>query len=77
MRLKVDQKIDFVRATNVVGMIKGSDAPDEWIILGSHYDAWGFGATDPNSGTAMLLNLSETLGKLLKEGDRPKRSILI
>lgn len=77
VRLKVDQKIDFVRATNVVGMIKGSDAPNEWIILGSHYDAWGFGATDPNSGTAMLLNLSETLGKLLKEGDRPKRSILI
>jgi len=77
VRLKVDQKIDFVRATNVVGMIKGSDAPNEWIILGSHYDAWGFGATDPNSGTAMLLNLSETLGKLLKEGNRPKRSILI
>ena len=77
VRLKVDQKIDFVRATNVVGMIKGSDAPNEWIILGSHYDAWGFGATDPNSGTAMLLNLSETLGRLLKEGNRPKRSILI
>jgi N-acetylated-alpha-linked acidic dipeptidase len=77
VRLKVDQKIDFVRAANVVGMMKGSEAPEEWIILGCHFDAWGFGATDPNSGTAMLLSLSETLGKLKKEGFTPKRSILI
>ena len=77
VRLKVDQKIDFVRAANVVGMLKGSEAPDEWIILGCHFDAWGFGATDPNSGTAMLLSLSETLGQLKKQGYAPKRSILI
>jgi N-acetylated-alpha-linked acidic dipeptidase len=77
VRLKVDQKINFVRAANVVGMLKGSEAPDEWIILGCHFDAWGFGATDPNSGTAMLLSLSETLGELKKQGYAPKRSILI
>lgn len=77
VRVNVVQKKDFVRATNVVGMLKGSEAPEEWIILGSHYDAWGFGATDPNSGTAMLLSLSETLGALSKSGFKPKRSILI
>ena len=77
VRLKVDQKIDFVRATNVIGMLKGTDAPDEWIILGCHLDSWGFGATDPSSGTAMLLSLSQTLGKLKDEGYSPKRSIII
>ena len=77
VRLKVDQKIDFVRATNVIGMLEGSEYPDEWIILGCHLDSWGFGATDPSSGTAMLLSLSETLGKLKDEGYAPKRSILI
>ena len=77
IRLKVDQKIDFVRASNVIGMLRGSEAPDEWIILGCHLDAWGFGATDPNSGTAMLLSLSETLGVLKDKGYEPKRSILI
>ena len=77
VRLKVEQKKDFVRVHDVVGTIKGSEFPDEWIILGCHFDAWGFGATDPNSGTAMLLNLGETLGKLVEEGYRPKRSILI
>tara|TARA_B100000575_G_scaffold131103_1_gene104439 strand:- start:4623 stop:6722 length:2100 start_codon:yes stop_codon:yes gene_type:complete len=77
VRLNVDQNIDFVRATNVIGMIEGSEAPDEWIILGCHLDAWGFGATDPNSGTSMLLSLSETLGKLKEIGYSPRRSILI
>ena len=77
VRLKVDQKIDFVRATNVIGTLKGSEAPDEWIILGCHLDSWGFGATDPSSGTAMLISLSETLGKLKEQGYAPKRSILI
>lgn len=77
VRLKVEQKREFVRINNVIGTLKGSEYPDEWIILGCHYDAWGYGATDPNSGTAMLLSLSETLGKLAQEGNRPKRSILI
>ena len=77
VRIKVSQERDFVRINNVVGTLKGSEYPDEWIILGCHYDAWSFGATDPNSGTAMLLALSESLGKLAQEGHRPKRSILI
>lgn len=75
--VKVDQPIDFTRVANIVGTLKGAEFPDEWIILGCHFDAWGFGATDPNSGTAMLLSLSESLGKLAAQGHRPKRSIMI
>ncbi|HSJ66966.1 MAG TPA: M28 family peptidase, partial [Anditalea sp.] len=74
VRVMVNQKRDFVRVNNVIGTLKGTERPDEWVILGCHYDAWGHGATDPNSGTAMLLSLSETLGNM-PEG--PKRSILI
>ena len=77
IRVKVDQPIDFTRVANIVGTLKGAEFPDEWIILGCHFDAWGFGATDPNSGTAMLLSLSESLGKLAAQGHRPKRSIMI
>ena len=77
VNLKVDQPRNMVRVYNVIGKLKGSIFPDEWIILGCHFDAWGFGATDPNSGTAMLLSLSETLGKMAENGFRPKRSILI
>lgn len=77
VRLMVDQPINLVPIYNVVGTLEGSTYPDEWIILGCHYDAWAFGATDPNSGTSMLLTLSEALGKLAREGTSPKRSILI
>lgn len=77
VRVMVAQERDFVRINNVVGTLKGSEYPDEWVILGCHYDAWSFGATDPNSGTSMLLALSESLGKLAKAGNRPKRSMLI
>lgn len=77
VRIMVDQKREYVRINNIVGSFAGSVYPDEWIILGCHYDAWAFGATDPNSGTAMLIALSEALGKLVKDGMPPKRSILI
>jgi N-acetylated-alpha-linked acidic dipeptidase len=77
VRLKVDQPKSLTRATNVVGTLEGTEHPDEWVILGSHFDAWTFGATDPNSGTAMLLTLAETLGTLAETGCRPARSIKI
>ncbi|MBK7871589.1 MAG: M28 family peptidase [Saprospiraceae bacterium] len=77
MRLKVNQPKGFVRVENVIGTLEGSEYPDEWIILGSHYDAWEFGATDPNSGTAMLLTLADALGELAKQGIRPRRTIKI
>ncbi len=77
VRVMVDQKPEFIRANNVIGTFIGKDHPDEWIIMGSHYDAWSFGATDPNSGTAMLLTFAEALGELYKKGQKPSRSILI
>lgn len=77
VRLKVEQERGFVRANNVVATLRGATHPDEWIILGCHYDAWAFGSTDPNSGTAMLLSMTETLGKLAAQGIRPSRSIMI
>lgn len=77
VRVSVQQERKIQRVYNVVGTLTGSESPNEWIIAGSHYDAWGHGATDPNSGTAMLLALSESLGKLAQAGYKPKRTIKI
>lgn len=77
VRVNVTQKREIQRVYNVVGTLTGSENPDQWIIAGAHYDAWAFGATDPNSGTAMLLALSESLGKLSQAGYKPKRTIKI
>ena len=77
VRVRVNQPKALTRATNVVGTLVGSELPDEWVILGSHYDPWAFGAIDPNGGTAMLLTMAEALGQLAAEGCRPRRSIMI
>lgn len=77
VRVRVNQPKALTRATNVVGTLEGSEFPDEWIILGAHYDSWAFGALDPNGGTAMLLTLADALGELAEAGCRPRRSILI
>jgi N-acetylated-alpha-linked acidic dipeptidase len=77
VRLMVEQPKGIVRIEDVIGTIEGTDFPDDWIILGCHYDAWEFGASDPNSGTAMLLTLSEVLGEMAKKGLKPKRTIKI
>ncbi len=77
VRVRVDQPKALTRATNVVGTLEGTEFPDEWFILGAHYDPWGFGAVDPNGGTAMLLTLAEALGELAETGCRPRRSIMI
>ncbi|MDR6194477.1 N-acetylated-alpha-linked acidic dipeptidase [Siphonobacter sp. BAB-5404] len=77
VRLKVKQDIAITRIYEVVGTLTGTDYPDEWIIAGCHYDAWAYGSTDPNSGTAMLLGLTESLGKLAKNGQKPRRTIKV
>eukprot|EP01018_Ginkgo_biloba_P000168 Gb_33027 [translate_table: standard] len=61
---------------NVFGLIKGSEEPDRYVLLGNHRDAWTFGAADPSGGTATLLEVAHRFGKLLKQGWQPRRSIL-
>lgn len=77
VRLKVKQEIAITRVYEVVGTLTGTEFPNEWIIAGCHYDAWAYGSTDPNSGTAMLLGLTESLGKLAKAGQKPRRTIKV
>jgi N-acetylated-alpha-linked acidic dipeptidase len=61
---------------DVIGMVKGSELPNEWVVLGNHRDAWAFGAVDPNSGTAAQLEAVHGIGQLLQAGWRPKRTIV-
>jgi N-acetylated-alpha-linked acidic dipeptidase len=61
----------------VEGRIRGGQLPDEWIVLGNHRDAWVFGGVDPSSGTASMMELTRSLGKLAKQGMRPRRTIVV
>jgi N-acetylated-alpha-linked acidic dipeptidase len=60
----------------VTGMIRGSEHPEQMVIVGNHRDAWIYGGVDPSSGSAALMELARTLGELRRGGWRPKRSIL-
>jgi N-acetylated-alpha-linked acidic dipeptidase len=61
---------------DVIGTVAGSEFPDEWVIAGNHRDAWTYGAVDPNSGTAAMLEAARGIGELLKQGWKPKRRIV-
>ena len=52
MRVKIHlkQTYQYWPIWNVIGKIRGSKYPDEWVVLGNHRDAWVYGAVDPNSG---------------------------
>ena len=69
---------DYQRRTiwDVIGKVKGTEYPDEWVVAGNHRDAWVYGAVDPNSGTAAMLEAVHGIGALLKDGWRPKRTIV-
>jgi N-acetylated-alpha-linked acidic dipeptidase len=61
---------------DVIGKIPGAEYPGEWVVTGNHRDAWVYGAVDPGSGTAAMLEAVRGVGELLRTGWRPKRTIL-
>jgi N-acetylated-alpha-linked acidic dipeptidase len=61
---------------DVIGKVKGTQYPGEWVIAGNHRDAWVYGAVDPSSGTAAMLESVHGIGALLRQGWRPKRTIV-
>jgi N-acetylated-alpha-linked acidic dipeptidase len=77
VHLKVDMDTSVQPYYVTEARIRGSEAPDQWVILGNHRDAWVFGAVDPSSGTASMLELTRNLGEVLKQGIRPKRTLVI
>jgi N-acetylated-alpha-linked acidic dipeptidase len=61
---------------DVIAKIGGSQSPDEWVVRGSHRDAWVFGAWDPLAGHCALLAEARAIGTLLKTGWRPRRTLV-
>lgn len=76
LRIQVEQERRLVDSANVVGTLRGTEYPDEWVIVGSHHDAWSFGAGDPNSGSMLVTEAARAFAEAAKRGARPRRSIL-
>jgi N-acetylated-alpha-linked acidic dipeptidase len=61
---------------DVIAKLHGT-SDGEWVVLGNHYDAWVFGAADPGSGTASMLETARALGSLARSGWKPRRTIVM
>jgi Zn-dependent M28 family amino/carboxypeptidase len=77
---KVKQKVN---ASNIVGIIEGSDKKDEYVFLTAHYDHLGkhngkiyYGADDDGSGTCAVLEMAEAFKKAKAEGNGPRRTVV-
>ena len=57
-------------------MIRGSQFPDEMVIIGGHRDGWGPGAADNVSGTVSVLEAAQAVAEAVKQGVRPKRTMV-
>ena len=80
-RVKAHLKIEMDNGVQpyyvVEGRIRGSEFPDEWVVMGNHRDAWVFGGVDPSSGTASMMELTRSFGELKKQGIRPRRTLVV
>ena len=79
VRVHLKTDIEFVTKTiwDVITRIDGDQEKDRWVVLGNHRDAWVFGAVDPNSGTAAMLEVGRGLGQLVKSNWKPRRTIIL
>jgi Peptidase family M28 len=81
--VSVTKEIQTINASNVLGVIEGTDLKDEWVVISAHYDHIGItngkvnpGADDDGSGTVGLLEMAEAFLKAKAAGKAPRRSIL-
>jgi len=75
VRIALDNQVSGeTRVNNVVAEIRGSERPDEWILVGAHLDSWDFGtgAQDNGAGTVSVLEAARAIAALPKT---PRRSI--
>ena len=76
VHLRVRSDWNLVKVYDVIIRIPGSTAPDEWVIRGNHHDAWVNGAEDPISSQVALMEEARALGDLLRQGWKPRRTII-
>jgi len=76
VHLKVKSNWNLAPLYDVIAKIPGSVYPDEWVIRGNHHDGWVNGAEDPISGQSAMLEEARALGELVKQGWKPKRTLI-
>jgi N-acetylated-alpha-linked acidic dipeptidase len=76
VHLKVTSNWEIGPLYDVIVRIPGNQYPDEWVIRGNHHDAWVNGGQDPISGQIAQMEELRAYSELMKQGWRPKRTII-
>jgi N-acetylated-alpha-linked acidic dipeptidase len=76
VHLKMISNWNMAPVNDVIAKIPGSVYPNEWVIRGNHHDGWVNGAEDPISGQSAMLEEARSLGELVKQGWKPKRTLI-
>ena len=83
IKITYDIQEKKIKSQNVAAIIKGSEFPEEYIIITAHLDHVGMsdgevynGADDDGSGTVAIMQISEAFQKAVKDGYGPRRSII-
>ena len=76
VHLRVKSDWNLKPLYDVIARIPGAVTPDEWVVRGNHHDAWVNGAEDPISGLVPLLEEARAYGQFLKQGWKPRRTII-
>ena len=78
-----EKQIKVTNASNVIGIIEGSDKKDEYVFLTGHYDHLGmrdgkiyYGADDDGSGTCAVMEMAEAFAKAKADGNGPRRTVV-
>ncbi len=77
VQLQVNVNWTMVDLWNVCVDIPGKSASNKHVLLGNHHDAWTFGASDPNSGSSVFLEVVRVFGLLKKMGWVPDYRIRV
>jgi len=76
VHLKLEFNWDIKPVYDVISRIPGTTASKEWVLRGNHHDGWVNGASDPVSGQICLLEEARSLGVMLKQGWKPRRTLI-
>lgn len=76
VRLVIRGNLRRTNLRNLFALLPGSHPEEGTIVVGSHYDAWVYGAADPISGVATILECARVFARQAREGVRSRRSIL-
>lgn len=76
--IEMDVEYDYQQRPvwNVFGRVEGSVEPDKFVLAGGHRDSWVLGARDPTSGAVSLLETARAVSEAVRQGFRPRRSIV-